>query len=192
MAERGYGKPIIDKAVVTSVLVHVDRSEGRGHHKYSLVTRGKAAKARKVPPDARYAAFARRLQRIEGVGTDASVEATARREQSILAEWLFGDRRTMLCAICGVEYGKDALVTAHKKRRSLCNERERLDPYIVMPLCLFGCDHLYERRLVSIAGGRVQGHPDLAAGEGERLAIARLNGRRLLAEWSRGDPSYFE
>jgi hypothetical protein len=191
LTAKGYGKPIIDKAVVTSALVHVDKSKGRTHYSYSLVSRGDLAKAAPSPKDGRYAAFAARLKRIECVGTDGSVETSTRREQAILSEWLFDGKASACCALCGKEYGTSALVTAHKKRRSLCNETERLDPYVVMPLCLFGCDYLYERRLVTIEGGVVRGHPSRQAGVEERRVIARLEGRTVLAEWIKGDPSYF-
>jgi hypothetical protein len=37
-----------------------------------------------------------------------------------------------------------------QEKRKDCTEHERTDPYIVMPLSVFGCDYLYEKRLIYI------------------------------------------
>ena len=39
----GFGKVLVSKAVMQSPLVHVDRSSGRGHYEYSLISRGRPA-----------------------------------------------------------------------------------------------------------------------------------------------------
>jgi hypothetical protein len=191
LVEKGYGEPLIQKATNSS-LVYVDKSSGPQHYTYSLVTRRSTEPTGTPTKDDRYAIFASRLKQIEAIGSDATVEAIARREQSILSQWLFDGKQTCRCAICGEEYGVSAVITAHKKKRSLCNQKERLDPYIVMPLCVFGCDHLYENRLVAIAGGKVVGHPKKAIGVGERKAIEQVSGRRIPDEWLRGDATYFD
>ncbi len=194
LVSMGYGIPLITKAVGTSPIVYVDRSAGRGEYVYSLVSHSKKPREGKTPEaeqDDRYLKFAARLQKIGAVGTDNTVESTARREQSILSQYLFEGRKMHRCAICGTEYGVGALLAAHKKKRSLCNERERLDPHIVMPLCVFGCDHLYERGLVSIVGSRVVARSSSATATGEKLHIDKIEGRKVAKEWLQGDPSYF-
>lgn len=141
--------------------------------------------------DERYRRFAARLLRIDAIGgTDADVQSTRRREQAILWQYLFEGRTTHLCAICGDEHDVASLVTAHKKKRSLCNERERLDPHIVMPLCVFGCDHLYERRLLRIVGGRVAGDASKATGAATKAYIDKIVGTRVPKQWLQGDDSY--
>lgn len=188
----GFGAPHVQKAVGNSVLVHVDKSLGRQRYVYGLVAAPGAAAASPDEADgSRYRRFAERLRRVGDLGTDASVESTVRREQAILSQWLFEGRSTCRCAMCGDEYGVRSLVTAHKKRRTECNETERLDPYVVMPLCLFGCDHVYERGLAEIVNGEVVARRDRAVGPGELAALERIDGRRLSAEWTMGDPTYF-
>lgn len=193
----GYGNPLFVKTIGASPFVHIDRSGGRRQFVYSLVGQSeplpRATSSEAPVEDERYARFAARLQRIGAIGgTDADVQASRRREQSILSEYLFEGHSTRLCAICGDEHDVASLVTAHKKRRSLCNERERLDPHIVMPLCVFGCDHLYERGLVRISGGRVVGEPASATGAGTKSYIERIAGRRVRREWLAGEATYFQ
>lgn len=159
----------------------------------SFVTRLTGKEPSQTPPsdDERYKTFSGRLRKLCAIGTDTSVESLARREQSILSQYLFEGSTTLRCAICGNDYGIGALVTAHKKKRSLCNERERLDPHIVMPLCVFGCDYLYERDLINIVDGQVVDNSKKVVGAGEKAFIEKVDGRRLPKEWLRGDPSYF-
>jgi hypothetical protein len=42
------------------------------------------------------------------------------------------------------------LVTAHIKKRSHCEVEEKLDSHIVMPMCKFGCDTLYEDGFLTV------------------------------------------
>lgn len=193
----GYGIPLFTKTIGANALVNVDRSAGRKQFVYSLVGRPRPLERQPVDDaltdDDRYSRFAARLQRIGAIGsTDADVQSTHRREQSILSKYLFEGRKTHLCAICGEEHDVASLVTAHKKKRSLCNERERLDPHIVMPLCVFGCDHLYERGLLQIFGGRVTGDASKATGAATKAFIDRIAGKCVSKEWLQGGDSYFQ
>ena len=74
-----------------------------------------------------------------------------RPEQQKLRKILFGNFSQVMCALCGKEYPSSFLVTGHIKKRSDADERERADRAIVMPVCLFGCDQLFEQGLVSVA-----------------------------------------
>lgn len=93
-------------------------------------------------------------------------------------------------AICQREYSRSALVVAHKKKRSLCAESERLDPYIVFPLCIFGCDFPYEHRFLTIKDGKVA-RGRAALSETEQGAASALLGKTLKAPWSSGPAAYF-
>jgi hypothetical protein len=75
-----------------------------------------------------------------------------RPEQQLLRKLLFGGKQESSCALCGKDFPIDFLVTAHIKKRSLAVHEERIDKSIVMPVCLFGCDELFERGLVSVSG----------------------------------------
>ena len=182
LCHKGYGRPHIIKATNTSPIVHVDRSKGQGFHVYTLV--GNPAQA-----NDRYAAFLRELGSIHN--TDESLESKARKEQDTLRRWLFEGKCKENCAICGNEHMVTALVAAHKKRRRDCNERERRDPHIVMPICVFGCDFLYERRHIVVDEGFVRESLGAQFGTADVDYLNGLIGRKLDDRWLEGDSSYF-
>ena len=182
LSNRGYGDAHVTKAINASPFVHVDKSKGRQHYEYSLVgTPG-------VSLD-RYREFSRQLAGLEQ--TDEPVEAKARREQRILHQWLFDGKTTECCAICGDEHMVSALRTAHKKKRSQCTEAERRDPYVVMPVCIFGCDFLYEERYIIIENGIVRAGSTGDFGEADLRYLKKVIRRALDEQWLRGPSSYF-
>ncbi|WP_226556632.1 helix-turn-helix domain-containing protein [Priestia aryabhattai] len=85
---------------------------------------------------------------------DKPLDSVARRigrvEQGYLRKLLFGKRLYEKCACCGNLYHISHLYAAHIKKRSLCNVEEKLDSQIVMPMCKFGCDTLYEEGFISV------------------------------------------
>lgn len=84
-------------------------------------------------------------------GLDREYTINGRREQGYLRALLFKEKSISTCGICGREFPVELLVAAHIKPRSKCTLREKRDAAnIVFPLCLFGCDSLYERGIVSI------------------------------------------
>ena len=189
----GYGKPHISKAVSSSCLVHIDRSGGRRNYRYSLVSLATPGIADRPPvaPTGRLGEFQNRLRHVGSRGPDRTVEITSRREHHILQEWLFSGKEVEECAICGETFDVKALVTAHKKKRADCNDRERLDPHIVMPLCVFGCDFLYERSFIYVEDGTVRENSSVQGGPYEKEYIKKLLGCSLSPKWLEGDPSYF-
>src|SRR5262245_46109236 len=74
-----------------------------------------------------------------------------------------GHDGTGTCALCGRTYPVAFLVAAHVKQRASCSEEERRDwAHVVMPLCKFGCDDLYEHGYVSVEpGGKIVTRPDV-------------------------------
>ena len=190
LTEKGYGKPSIDKVTTVSPLVYVDKAGGRQRYTYQLVPAGLTQSH--ASDDATYRGIRARLQKLFALGTDVSSESTRRREQGILQDWLFDGKTVLNCAICDRVFSSAALVAAHKKKRSFCSDKERLDPHVVMPLCLFGCDFLYERGLVLITGGKVCAGripPDLT----HEVAFAMdLIGRQIDKRWLDGDSRYFD
>lgn len=184
----GYEKPLVDKTVFYSPLIFVDKSKGRYHYTYNLV--GKYADTTEV--STKYEDFRQRLIKASLGGTDGSSNAVTRKEQHILSLWLFEGKEKEVCAICQKEYSVKSLVTAHKKKRKDCAENERTDPYIVMPLCVFGCDYLYENRFVYIDSGIVSSTHDF-----ECLYVSELDyikiicGNKLESRWLKGDEFYF-
>ncbi|MGJ0625500.1 hypothetical protein [Xenorhabdus bovienii] len=190
LAQRGYGKPHILKTTNFSPLTYVDKSKGRKHYVYSLINQKKS-----VPDNISefnsYEFYLRRLRSLLDTGTDETREQAARKEQHILQEWLFKDKTHENCAICGQEFSVKTLVTAHKKPRSDCNDAERLDPYIVMPLCLMGCDYLYENMHVYIDGMEIKRGLELPNARAESSYIEKVVGRTVDSKWLLGDQSFF-
>jgi hypothetical protein len=79
-----------------------------------------------------------------------------RAEQGFLRKTLFGNKTIAKCGICGKEYPISFLVAAHIKKRSFCSNEEKLDyKNIVMPMCKFGCDDLFEKGYISVDNGIV-------------------------------------
>ena len=105
--------------------------------------------------------------------------------------WLFKGKETEECAICKKKFSVKSLVTAHKKKRKDCAENERTDPYIVMPLCVFGCDYLYEKRLIYIDSGVVKAIDNLESYSSELGYIESVKGRNIDSRWLKGSDSYF-
>ena len=183
LSDPGHSDPLITKAINTSPFVYVDKSDGRRRYKYSLVGTPGAYQDR-------YLEYLKELANLEQ--TDTSVETKSRREQPVLQRWLFERKTTEHCAICGDEHMASALRVAHKKKRSQCTEAERRDPYIVMPLCVFGCDFLYEERHIVIKDGMVQRGSTGEFGEADLHYLDKLIGRMLDDEWLQGPSSYFD
>ena len=189
LMSNGYTKYLADKTVFRSPFIYADRSQGLGQHEYSLVGVLKSLSDDVVEVEDRYKSHLRRLKRIGD--TDESVEQKTRKEQTILQKWLFEGKDQEDCAICGRRYTVQALVAAHKKKRRDCNRAERLDPYIVMPVCVFGCDFLYEKRHVVVKDGVVTSGFPLGNADVENEYIQKLLGRKVGEEWLKGQPSYF-
>jgi hypothetical protein len=186
LAELGFGGALITGTVFHSPLLYVDRSGGKGNYRFSLVSDLIACSNQPSDP---YDQFLARLAALGG--TDRDTRATARREQSILKEWVFTDTDSQACAICNRPFARRALIVAHKKKRSRCTDSERLDPHIVFPLCNFGCDYLYEHGFVTIRNGKVgRGKP--ALGQTERNVVDELVGNRVPSRWTRGQTVYFD
>ncbi|WP_425069292.1 hypothetical protein [Reyranella sp.] len=192
LVAEGFGLPIVTKAISNSPIVFKNASAGRGNFKYSLITSPQERRRTTIDERNRYEIYRARLRKLDEVGTDAPVQAKRRREQYILQEWLFGNKSAEKCAICGEQFSVSALVVAHKKKRSECNPTERLDPHVVMPLCLFGCDYLYERRLLCVMAGKVRLGTKGTATGGEMITARRLDGRPLESRWLQGASNYFD
>jgi hypothetical protein len=177
----------IDKAIMNSPIVWVSGS--RGNRTYRLLTF--ATKAHQVTDaERRLDKYRELLRTVSEPGTDAPAKIKRRREQIYLAEFVFADAKDETCAICQSRYPVTALVAAHKKPRYRCTHSERIDPRIVMPLCLLGCDFLYEENLVFVENGVVCANPKASKllGLGER--VADLSGMKIAARWTQG-PDYF-
>ncbi len=86
---------------------------------------------------------------------DREGRSTNRVEQSYLRKYLFKNRQYGKCGICDREYPVEFLVAAHIKKRKTCTDEEKKDKHIVMPMCKFGCDDLYENGYIIVFNGRI-------------------------------------
>jgi hypothetical protein len=189
LKKEGYGIPYINKAVFFSPLIHVDKSLGKGSHLYSYIGNQNVSKSSR---DKMYYKYKNKLKKIFKKGTDCKTEANRRREQNILQAYIINGMKNVRCAICGKSLMKESIVAAHKKKRSLCTEEQRLDPYIVMPLCKFGCDHLYEQRYIRVVNGKVVSGDLPAHAAHEIKKINEVLGRSVQRHWLKGKESYFD
>lgn len=180
------------KTLSYTPFIYIDKLLGRKKHIYSFIGTPKSDANNKLVNDDRYAKYLLRLRRMIDDGTDETVDQIARKEQYVLREWLFEGKEYENCAICGRKFKVTSLVTAHKKNRSICNDAERLDPYIVMPVCLMGCDYLYEKMYIYIEEGLIN-RGLFEFGDGcEKAIVESLLGRKLDYEWLKGLSSYFK
>lgn len=199
-----YSENGMQKAMRNSPLVFVDKSEGRGFYRFSWIGwEGKdygpereRALASGIEDDeddedgeSRKDRVSRTLDKLGS--TDTRTEKVVRLEQHLLRRRLFCRRRKATCAICKQEYPVEALWVAHKKKRKDCTEAERKSSNVVMPLCVFGCDFLYERRYVRIIGGEVKyGKPPPDA-ESIQEYLEGIVGNVLEDRWQQGSEEYF-
>jgi hypothetical protein len=119
------------------------------------------------------------------------IEGLARREQSFLRRHLFQDRETGHCVICGDDLPVPLLVAAHIKPRAVCTDEERRD-YInnVAPMCLLGCDALFERGIIIVEDGKVRVRIDYDESDGLGKLLKRLDGKAILS-WEPERQKYF-
>lgn len=182
-----YSKPNLDKAVTKSPLVYVDRSGKRSSYTYTLISEMPTTRELDHNADDRYERYHNRLKKLASTsGTEASRELFVRTEQSILREWLFEDKSEEKCAICHKNFSVSSLVTAHKKKRSMCAESEKVDPNVVFPLCLFGCDYLFETGKVRIENGLVVTDLDGGGTTEDEVVAASLHGNKVEERWLKG------
>lgn len=190
LTNEGHGRPYSVKTINCSPLIYVDKTRGRKRYTYSPVGHSIPVQYGSSDVDT-YELYLYRLRALLNVGTDEAKEQIVRKEQRILQEWLFKDKTHENCAICGLRFSIKTLVTAHKKPRSGCNDAERLDPYIVMPVCLTGCDYFYENMYIYIEGSEIKQGLSFLNAETEVNLIENLVGRKVDPKWLLGNKSYF-
>ena len=193
LAARGHKKASISAATGKSPLAHrVGKRAGLTGYTYFLIgtgSNGSSTVAGRTDHQ-RYVRYRERLARLPQ--TDEDAKAKVRKEQKILSGWLFDEKDEECCALCQRSYMVSALVAAHKKKRTLCNPAERRDPHIVMPLCVFGCDFVYEHRYVVVRDGVATGGDLEDCSEAVREYEEGLDGRRICDRWLAGKPWYFD
>jgi len=131
------------------------------------------------------------VARIQGP-LDREQTVQGRVEQGFLRGMLFQGRDRSTCSLCGAVLPTELLVAAHIKPRSECNSQERRDARnIAFPVCLLGCDALYERGFVSVNDkGQVVTTKRKGLPDNLQNRLQKLNGRRCSA-WNDANAAYF-
>lgn len=123
---------------------------------------------------------------------DIESKGKARTEQSFLRKILFKDKKNGTCGICGKIYPVSFLVAAHIKLRAVCTVQEKLDfKNIVMPMCKFGCDELYEKGYIVVDNGKIKSTDKGNRTESMDKYIEHIIGRTC-SYWNENNSKYFE
>ncbi|CAA0242870.1 MULTISPECIES: hypothetical protein [Klebsiella] len=187
LEQRGYSKPNINKAILNSTLIFADKTIRRSYT-YTLLKSESFTSG--IVLD-RYEEFKYKLLTACAEGTDIDSMSVCRKEQRLLRSWLFDNKESETCAICSNVLSVNSLVAAHKKPRSICSFNERVDPYIVMPVCKYGCDYLYENCHIIIIDGIVSKNFSKNLTAFECDYIEKISGNIVDKRWLKGDPNYF-
>ena len=83
------------------------------------------------------------------------VETYRRKEQEYLKSSLFGYKKQIECGICNKTFNKDMVWCSHIKKRRYCTNEEQVNLNVVMPMCKFGCDDLFEKGYLTVSEGSV-------------------------------------
>lgn len=82
---------------------------------------------------------------------DAKILSNQRKEQNFLRKQLFKNKLYEKCSICGETFPISFLCCSHIKKRCMCSLEEKKDyKNIVVPMCKFGSDELYEKGYISV------------------------------------------
>ncbi|WP_457265798.1 hypothetical protein [Pseudomonas sp. P5_C3] len=86
------------------------------------------------------------------LGDDLDIPSSTRRrkEQDLLRTILLGKKKVEACAVCNRLLPVDILVIGHIRKRHSCTPEIKKDLANVMPICLLGCDRLFENGYIYI------------------------------------------
>lgn len=116
---------------------------------------------------------------------------STRKEQQRLRKHLLGGKDHGSCFLCGEVLPGELLVAAHIKKRSKCTDAEKRDHANVVPMCLLGCDALFERGHVALVNNKIDIRCKGAAPGSQLYAILIvLRARKIEVEAAR--KKYFE
>jgi hypothetical protein len=143
-----------------------------------------------LPSDADIAAAKAALQAMEG-NLEASGVTRRRREQVHLRTVLLGKKQAEFCSICGRKLPVDLLVIGHIRKRHSCPPDVRKDLANVMPVCLLGCDVLFENGYIYVdAQGTIQASEHIGSVPHLATVIKSLAGLPCKA-WGSASEPYF-
>ena len=111
---------------------------------------------------------------------DEERRVVTRKEQAFLRRHLLEGKDYGKCFLCGEKLPVELLVTAHIKPRAKCSEKDRRDWENIVPMCILGCDALFERGHVAVVDDRLDVSLDDPI-RGSRLdeILRALRGRQI-------------
>lgn len=116
----------------------------------------------------------------------------ARTEQGYLRSYLFNGKKVDKCGICERAFPVNFLVAAHIKKRAECTDEEKRDyKNIVIPMCKFGCDELYEKGFFGISEGKVAVNKNKFKTKSIEIFLGAIENRRC-SHWNDLTKKYFE
>ncbi|PAW28040.1 HNH endonuclease [Peribacillus simplex] len=122
---------------------------------------------------------------------DIEGKTKSRAEQAFLRKALFGTKTIGRCGICEKEYPISFLIAAHIKKRSLCSNEEKLDfRNIVMPMCKFGCDDLFEKGYITVSKGIISVNDKMTT-EPLKRYLSHIEGKHC-CYWNVDTIKYFD
>lgn len=123
---------------------------------------------------------------------DREHSVKGRLEQKFLREQLFGNKLFFTCSICGKILPLEIMIAGHIKPRSECTIKEKKDfVNIVFPVCLLGCDSLYERGFIGInESGIIEVTQRPRVTKSLKSVLNKLNDKRCLS-WNEKNSMYF-
>jgi len=122
---------------------------------------------------------------------DKKHQGLIRAEQGLLRKHVLGGKNHGVCVICGAKLPVELLVAAHIKPRAKCSNAEKRDWANVVPMCLLGCDALFERGRVAVVGGSLDIRFDEPIRDSRlKTLLKALRAREIAVE--PGQLKYFE
>ncbi|TVX99396.1 hypothetical protein [Paenibacillus cremeus] len=123
--------------------------------------------------------------------TDLLTVTKRRGEQGLLRDFLMKGHESLRCALCGRDFAPEHLITAHIKKRRHASEAERRDTAIVVPMCVMGCDALFEGGWVGVKDSVVIRLRTAKTTPATEEIISGILGR-VMSFWNPQTKPYFE
>lgn len=132
----------------------------------------------------------RALENLQG-DLDLPVSTRRRAEQALLRKIRLGGKKVDSCSICGRVLPVDLLVIGHIRKRHSCDASQKRDEANVMPVCLLGCDKLFENGYIYVDSSGVIQASHIAESNPELdPVINSLTGKTCL-RWTPSSAPYF-
>ncbi|HDS1826686.1 hypothetical protein K1516_19285 [Stenotrophomonas maltophilia] len=133
-----------------------------------------------------------KLKALAGRELDSMSKGARRVEQQLLRSIHLGGMATAPCTICGRMLPVDLLVIGHIQKRSKCSAEQKLDQSNVMPVCLAGCDRLFENGYIYVDGsGTIRSAERKTATPDVNELLSSIIGK-ICSNWNEKSAPYYQ